>query len=405
MKDVPGYMSLGAFLLGGGIVVITVNERRAVKQDILNEFVEKRVTSVHELPKLPDKPEELKGKVLHLHGEVVVTPPFPRDEDTGVEVRAGKLRMKRTVEMLQWKETRHEDKKTKTVSYTYNQEWAKSSLSTQDGRNPPFPKFSAEKEAGALEIAIDQSLRFLLSLNFVKRLSDFQRTTVEVANPTAMEQRNLMLLPDKSTLYTRDGNPNAPRIGDVRIMYEAVFPGVHTALGKYDTPAGRTASPEDKCELQPYTAKLKHSLHSEAEVLIPEEAHKLAKKGGSEMFTIPEWVSESAEAFVLTALPLEYASLYRGSEDKHDAFEHHRKDCVSKTNAMFMAGTLFSVIGAILMLSPIGVASETTMYLSGFTSGMGIAHATRKNAKAQLETSIQQREVHENKNGGSDVTI
>ena len=87
------------------------------------------------------------GKLVHVSGEAV--PGLATDPDFGI---TGKdLRLVREVEVFQWKETKIENKKDKSVTYEYDRVWSKdkprssSGFHTSAGHANPADKPFADK--------------------------------------------------------------------------------------------------------------------------------------------------------------------------------------------------------------------------------------------------------------------
>jgi hypothetical protein len=424
----------GLFLVTAGIVFININERRAARQEMLDEVVEPLVVSLTDpLSKTNkndprfDNVEDLDGLIFHAFGECTATEPWPRDPDLGVHAPQ-KLRLQRHVEMYQWKEHKNESKNKdgkKTVTYTYTKVWSNSKESTRDNRNPTFPTFTAIREAGAVHMTIpsrpkdsakkEQPVKLLLSANFVDRLHDFHETPEVKSsdNFVTAENRGFKLLPDRKTLYSKNANPQDPEIGDVRITYQEVDPGEHTALGIYEKNTG----------IGPVKSKLKETLaKSHGELVIPEEAHKMAgkvaeiqekvgynekdmgldfkltekkevvdkegKKSIATMLVIPDALVTGIEAVMLSLTPIEFAFIQREHACKTTAFTHNRQNQTSNTNLWNWIGLGCCSLGGAAVgsaASALVPAIATYSAMGGFATGYGIGKATRKGAREQIE--------------------
>ena len=399
-------VGVGIIVLGAGIVAINVNERRAAKQDILNDFCEETVLSLDEFgDKKPYGPHDIDGKLLHAHGEVKAVQPFPIDHALGATAE-GRLRLRRRVEMFQWVETKHETKEKDDkgneytrVEYTYSQEWKDSSESTSDHRNPAFPSFSADvAPAGAIEMKAPGGVALRFSQSFIERLTDWEKSKVTVTdNGKAARSYQLEPLGDPKYprgFYSRGKSEAKPSIGDIRVLYDVVPEGARTVLGKYTQKGG----------VAPFSAKLNESLTSQAPLVVPEEAHSVVEKasmGEVKSLVIPEWVAEAVESTLLAAVPLEYAYLERGHVKRDAAFRHYRRDQDNNTKVVNMVGSLAIVLGTFLCASPasMAVGNGAVLATSAVTGG-GIAYATQRGAEEQA-AQLPQRAMLKAKAGGS----
>jgi hypothetical protein len=375
----PMSVGVGLICLSGGIILINLNERRAKKQDDLNDFCESKIVSLNEDEVKPNNIDEVAGKIIHAHGDLKAQQPWPRDGHLAVE-EPEMLRLRRNVRMYQWEETKHEetdkDTKEKKVWYTYQRKWADQHLSTHDGRNPSFPHMPSVSEAGMIQMFVN-ALVLLFSPNFVERLNEFQplNNVNTTDNGSCALRHNLELLPNKSGFYTRGHSIEHPDIGDVHVTYSVVRPAPYTVLGKYDGILGIT----------PFKASLSQSLASQGEILIPKEAHDVAKGVGYPSLTAPAWLVEGVEGLLLSAAPLEFAHLELEHQTKSVACAHHRRHHEDMTVAMYWVGSAVVVLGCMLLASPAStVVSGTVVGSAGMATGMGIAVATQKAAQDQV---------------------
>ena len=248
---------MGTLCLGGGIVLINLNERRSAKQNALDDAVEPLVASLTD-PDSAVKPianeAELDGTIFHAFGDLRATPPWPGDPDLHLEAPQA-LRIQRDVQMYQWKEHREErkkqDSKDTEVVYTYTRTWSSASESTRDNRNPSFPKFSKVTEAKAVHLHIPNraapaakgpdanTLRLKLGSNFVERIHDFESTKVQSTDSfKECAARRLEPHDGGNFLYTAGHDINSPEVGDLQIRFQAVPPGEYTTMGMYDKDTG-----------------------------------------------------------------------------------------------------------------------------------------------------------------------
>jgi hypothetical protein len=202
--------------------VLFWNEGRAVKQyKTLNEGA----GSVISLPEARVLPEN-EGKLVHVFGKAVT------DEivtDTEFEVAVNAIKLKRKVEMYQWKESKKSKtekklgggKKTVTT-YSYRKSWSPSRIESSNFKKPTRHQNPASMPYQSAEFLADEvSLgEFKLTRSLVGKIN---KTSVL---PVA-DLANIDSLPDATFhgngIFFGD-NPSSPQIGDLRITYQMVTP-------------------------------------------------------------------------------------------------------------------------------------------------------------------------------------
>jgi hypothetical protein len=224
----------GLLFVTGSVILLGWNEKRAVTT--ANSLTEgaKAVVSVSPGEVAPANEQ----KLIHLSGRVDTSEPL-RDPDFGVEAVA--LRLKRHVEMYQWKEQKVTEKRSKvgggeetTTRYEYTKDWSENLIPSrdfmhpEDHTNPPamalssrtltapkaalgafqIPSFVIEKMGGDEGLPLGDSAASKVSPEFksrCKKVSD--------------------------TLYLGI-DPNAPQVGDSRINFLIVRPGDFSVLAR-----------------------------------------------------------------------------------------------------------------------------------------------------------------------------
>jgi len=226
IKDSFKSVVVGLAFFVAAFPVLFLNEGRAVKTEKSLEEGQGAVISVKADAVDPANDQ----KLVHLSGQAA-TPETLADSEFGVSANAIKLR--RTVEMYQWKEK--EESKTEkqtggssktTTTYSYSKEWSDEVIDSAEfqeaeGHQNPgsFPYES--NEAVAQEVTLGA---FALTPSLVGQLDDFQPVKVEDHAATLPE-------PLKETVKVADGgyyigaDSKAPAVGDVRITFATVNPG------------------------------------------------------------------------------------------------------------------------------------------------------------------------------------
>ncbi len=168
------------------------------------------------------------GKLIHLTGKAT-TEDILTDSVFGVSDNA--LRLRRNVEMYQWKESSESETKkklgggTETVTtYSYSKGWSDSLI-----RSSSFKKSEEHENPDSLPyVAEDQTAdrvtlgAFTLSLSQVNRISRFEPLSIgsDTLSPESLDSR---MTRQVNGFYLGE-NPASPQIGDVRIQFESVAP-------------------------------------------------------------------------------------------------------------------------------------------------------------------------------------
>jgi hypothetical protein len=207
---------IGLLLVPLSIVVLYWNEGRAVDASRAlsrgaSEIVEVNATAVD---------PQANGKLVHLTGTMQPTTPA-RDPVFGV-TGDGVLRLSRSVEMYQWKETSSSQSqqsvggsKTTETTYTYQRVWSaqpivSAQFKVRDGhQNPPMQVQSATFNAGQVKLGaygVDPPL--------LNKLATFTPLQVQSAPPSGYQA--------SGDGFYQGQNPGQPAIGDVRVTFAAI---------------------------------------------------------------------------------------------------------------------------------------------------------------------------------------
>jgi len=268
----------GIILFLIGIGVTAWNEGRAVKTAQGLAEGSSAVVSVDSAT--ADSANE--GKLVHLSGLATTTETL-RDDIFGLEAKA--LRLKRHVEMLQWKEKSSSKTETKvggstetTTTYTYEKAWSDKVIPSDEfkeadkHRNPGvMPLESASQTAkvvtlGGFQLGSSLAGRvgnfsplpppaqlpagFKAQGNTIYRSMAVPAITPAATTTTANPLGSGIVTPAATTTVTTTAEP---QIGDVRITFEAVKPSEVSVIAQqrgsklepYRTKAGTTLELED----------------------------------------------------------------------------------------------------------------------------------------------------------------
>jgi hypothetical protein len=213
----------GVVLFLGSFLLLAWNEGRAIHRAKTLEIGAKQVISIS-----PDAPvAENDGKLVHLTG-TAEAPDAVSDEVFGITASALKLR--RDVEMYQWKEESKSETKKKLgggeetrTTYTYSKGWSSSLIDSAkfqkpDGHTNPesLPVESETFTAEGIHVGkfeLPESLTGLIS-NFVSR-----PVTKAEAQAAAKAHSADMEATTGGLLYV-GANPQQPALGDLRITFQ-----------------------------------------------------------------------------------------------------------------------------------------------------------------------------------------
>jgi len=218
-------MVFGLILVGGAFVALWFNEGRSVRryQDLSDGKGKVIAVSSEKIDAGNN------GKLVHFSGR---TSAGSTPTDTTFGVRAeGALKLRREVEMYQWKESTSSSTRNKTgggtettKTYSYDKVWSaeliRSDTFQQSGHdNPAKMTFDSTTQAGS-PITVGA---FTLPDSLVGRLNDFVPLPL-----TSLEGLAEAITADaklhESGLYL-GADPAAPAIGDTRVSFSTVQPG------------------------------------------------------------------------------------------------------------------------------------------------------------------------------------
>lgn len=219
-----GGIVFGLILLLVGVALLFWNEGRAVQT--YQSLKEGQGLVINVDADVVDAAND--GKLVHLTAEAV-TEEVLVDEDFGIEANA--IRLRRSIEMYQWKETSKSETRQKmgggeetVTTYTYSKEWSTRLNNSADFHDPAghanpseFPYDSMTWDAEDVAVGA-----FYLSADLIEVLDDFTDLPVRAAPEGFAWPEDASL--DKGGIYL-GADPAQPQIGDVRINYEVVEPG------------------------------------------------------------------------------------------------------------------------------------------------------------------------------------
>lgn len=228
-----GGILFGIILFLGSFVLLTWNEGRAIKREkVLSEGAGQVVSLA-----APQVLAENNGKLIHFTGDAQADGPA-EDPVFGISVDALKLR--RTVEMFQWKQSEKSETKQKmgggeetVTTYSYSKEWSQTLIDSsqfqvaQGHTNPEsMPVESDLFIAEGIHVG-----EFDLPPSLIDMIDNFSSYAVSAEQAkAASEYHDVDLqLTTGGTLYL-GADPSAPAVGDVRITYQQAPPGTVSVI-------------------------------------------------------------------------------------------------------------------------------------------------------------------------------
>ncbi len=215
---------VGIIMIMASFPVLFINEGCAVKtRKDLNQGAKECVPAD---PASVDSAKE--GKLVHLNG-IAKSQGSLKDERFGVSAEA--LKLKRQVEMYQWKENTSTDtkkklggKEEKTTTYTYEKVWAEGRIDSgkfnqsSDHANPSSTLASQTWTATPITTGA-----YTLSSGLVDQINRF--TALPIQSPQGgiadIDGRKVQW---NNSQYYIGNNPAAPAIGDLKVSYLAAMP-------------------------------------------------------------------------------------------------------------------------------------------------------------------------------------
>ncbi len=226
---------IGLVLIAGMVFLLFWNEGRAVQTaQSLTEGAGAVVTVS------PDKVDAVNdGKLIHVTGPVSTTS-RPADATFGISVDG--VRLVRTVEMYQWKQTSKSETTNKVgggqetvTTYSYAKEWSESAINSSDFKvpeghaNPPMEIRSERFQVPDARLgAFTLSERVISGLGGEKTLT---LTTDMTAAIDAAYSGNKRVTVAENRIYLGFNSTN-PAIGDYRISYRVAPLGVASVIGE-----------------------------------------------------------------------------------------------------------------------------------------------------------------------------
>lgn len=231
---------VGILLLCISMVLLFWNEGRAVDRSKTLEMGRKSVISVSAETVNPAN----EGKLIHLTGLTKVVAPLV-DSRFGITEEAIKLR--RDVEMYQWKEKVSSEKHnklgggTETVkTYTYEMVWSPDRIDSHKFKKPEGHENPEAMDLKGQTLVADPVTvgAFTLSKGLVNKINNFERLPAgdDAKLPPDMASRFKVT----NGIYYAGEDPEQPKTGDLKVEFEAIHPAPVSIVA---SPIGKTFEP------------------------------------------------------------------------------------------------------------------------------------------------------------------
>jgi hypothetical protein len=179
------------------------------------------------------------GKLVHVSGPVTTTT-VPADSDFGISQES--VRLVRTAEMYQWKESSKSETKTKVgggeetvTTYSYSKEWDDDEIQSSDFKQPSgHANPSMEIRSRSIQIPDGKLGAFTLDTPVIDKIYGGKNLPISADQLEKIDAA----YGGNQRVSVVDGriflgfNPTAPVIGDYRITYEYVPIGIISVIGR-----------------------------------------------------------------------------------------------------------------------------------------------------------------------------
>ncbi len=222
------------------------------------------------------------GKLVHVTGEAA-TDETLTDDVFGISAQA--VRLRRKVEMYQWKETKRTKTrkklgggKRKVTTYTYSKTWSdrpiRSAGFKEAGHENPGEMPWRSRAVSAADVSLGA---YRLPPSLIGKLDDFQPMAVSAGEVDGLGSRlgRKVLVRDRGLyLPTPGGGQGAPRVGDVRVRFSKVPAGPVSVVSRQ---VGKT--------FEPYTASTGQDIELIAAGTVSAEAMFEAEREANRLLT------------------------------------------------------------------------------------------------------------------------
>ena len=225
---------VGLILVAGGAALLWFNEGRAVKTAKALKEGAGVVVSVGADRVEPGN----EGRLVHMTGQATTGEQLA-DPDFGVSANA--IALRRSVEMFQWKESKHSETKKKlgggeetVTTYTYDKAWSREAISTSDFKKPEghgnpgsFPFTEETWRASRVTLGA-----FTLSEGLLAQMTDFQPLPMTSTAGVKLPAGRFGGMQISGGLLFLGANPSSPQVGDMRVSFAQIRPGMVSVVAR-----------------------------------------------------------------------------------------------------------------------------------------------------------------------------
>ncbi len=241
IKSALSGILFGIALVIGACIALFWNEGRAVKTANSLEEGAGIVQTVDPQSVGTD----LEGKLIHFAGDLKITDRVSDQKFNSISAPAGAVKLVRSVEMYQWKQTSKSETRKKlgggeetVTTYSYSKEWSNSAIDSSrfkqpDGHeNPPMLIERGSANIGSASVGsvkIDGARLSSLGKSEPLDLTEANRQEVKeqlgIGKKVVMQGNTIMI----------SGYGAGPSIGDTRISFSYTSPTKVSAIGAYNS--------------------------------------------------------------------------------------------------------------------------------------------------------------------------
>ena len=226
--------SLGTVLGAGAVVLISIgglvwNESNLVS---MRKALDESESLVQELPSIAEVDSKYEDRLVHLTG-LVTTPSSVEDAIFGVSL-SNTLKLKRSVEMYQWSESKHvkTKKKTggsteKTTTYSYDKKWLHYVENSDQFNRAGYENPESIPFQDLVDVADPISLGiFTLPEEVYNKIHGFEvlsppPSLTNIPESTKNTTAKITIYEDQG-FYIGEGDSSNPIVGDVRVTFSQI---------------------------------------------------------------------------------------------------------------------------------------------------------------------------------------
>lgn len=230
-------MLFGLLLFAGSFLLLAWNEGRSVRTARALTELKGTVVTV-EADRVDEKHE---GRPVHLTGNATTDQTLA---DDAFAVTASAIKLRRSVEMYQWREDKKQETREKVgggtetrTTYTYEKHWSNSPIDSTrfaqeaNHSNPGSMRFQDwEKSADSVLLGA-----YTLSSALVAQMSEYEPLSVAEELRLSESDRERSVITGQTLYLPNDSagkkpDPSIPAVGDLKISWQVVRPAVVSVI-------------------------------------------------------------------------------------------------------------------------------------------------------------------------------